>query len=71
MKTAEHFALDEWLCEYPDNLTYEQIINILQDPGNTWKADDITVWEGVENCTLDQVADYIQNTKKHFERVTA
>lgn len=71
MKISEHFALDEWLSDYPENLTYSQIIAILQDPENTWNADNLTVWEGVENCTLDQVADYIESTKKHFERVTS
>lgn len=71
MKTSEHFALDEWLSDYPDNLTYAQIIEILRDPENTWCADNVTVWEGVENSELDQVADYIESTKKHFERVTS
>lgn len=71
MKTSEHFALDEWLSEYPDDLTYAEVLAILRDPENTWRADDIIVWEGVENSTLDQIADYIDSTKKHFERVTA
>jgi len=71
MKTSEHFALDEWLSDYPENLTYDEIIAILRDPENTWHADNVTVWEAVENSTLDQVADYIESTKKHFERVTA
>jgi hypothetical protein len=70
MKTSEHFALDEWLSDYPDNLTYDQVITILRDPENTWCADDITVWEVVEDCTCDQVATFIEDTKKHFERVT-
>jgi hypothetical protein len=71
MKTSEYFALDEWLSDYPENLTYDEIIAILRDPENTWNADNLTVWEGVENSTLDQVADYIESTKNHFERVTA
>ena len=71
MKTSEHFSLDEWLSDYPENLTYDEVLEILRDPENTWHADNVTVWEGVENSTLDQVADYIESTKKHFERVTA
>ena len=71
MKTSEHFALDQWLSEYPDELTYEQIIAILRDPNNTWHFEDIYVWEVVEDCTLDQVATFIEDTKKHFERVTS
>lgn len=34
-------------------------------------GDEITVWQVVEHFTLDQVADFIEDTKKHFERVTA
>jgi len=71
MKTSEHFALDEWLSDYPENLTYAEILAILRDPENTWHADDITVWEGVENSELSEVASYIESTRKHFERVTA
>jgi hypothetical protein len=71
MKTSELFALNEWLSDFPDNLTYDEIIAILRDPENTWCADDITVWEGVENSELNEVASYIESTKKHFERVTS
>lgn len=71
MKISEQFALDEWLADYPDSLTYDEVIVILRDPENTWCADDITVWEGVENCDLNEVANYIESTRKHFERVTA
>jgi hypothetical protein len=71
MKTSEHFALDEWLSYFPDDLTYDEIIAILRDPENSWCHDDISVWETVEDCTLDQVAGFIESTKKHFERVTA
>ena len=71
MKTSEHFALDEWLSDYPDELNYEQVIAILRDPENTWHADDIIVWDGVSNTELNEVANYIESTKKHLERVTS
>jgi hypothetical protein len=71
MKTSEHFALDEWLSEYPDELTYSEVLAILRDPDNTWGCDNVFVWEVVELCTRDQVADFIEDTKKHFERVTS
>jgi hypothetical protein len=71
MKTSELFALNEWLSDFPDNLTYDEIIAILRDPENTWCADEVTVWEGAENSELSEVASYIENTRKHFERVTA
>ena len=71
MKTSEHFALDEWLSYYPDDLTYDQVIAILRDPENSYSHEDISVWEQVEDCELGQVADFIENTKKHFENVTS
>ena len=70
MKTSEHFALDEWLTEYPDNLTYDEVLNIMRDPKNNWRCDEICVWEVVEDHTLNQVASFIEDTKSHFERVT-
>lgn len=70
MKTSEHFALDEWLSEYPDNLTYHEVLAIMRDPDNTWGAPDIFVWEVVESYTLNQVANFIEDTRSHFEKVT-
>jgi len=32
--------------------------------------DDITVWEVAEYHTLDQVAEFIEDTRKAFERAT-
>lgn len=70
MKTSEHFALDEWLTEYPDNLTYDEVLDILRDPNNHWRCDEICVWEAVEDHELKQIASFIEDTKAHFERVT-
>ena len=71
MKTSEHFALDEWLSEYPEGMSYGAIIKLLKSKKYTWKIDEITVWDVVEDCTLDQVAGFIESTKRHFERVTS
>lgn len=70
LSVAERFALDEWLTEYPDDMTYGEIIALL-NVENQWMVDDITVWYLVENNTTDQVAMFIDNTKEHFEGVTA
>jgi len=70
MKTSERFALNEWLSDYPENMDYDEILIVLNNAENEWMIDDISVWEVVENHTLDQVADFIENTRMHFERVT-
>ena len=69
MKASEQFALNQWLCDYPDDMTYEEIIATLQV--DEWKVDNITVWELVENNTTNQVAMFIEDTKEAFERATA
>lgn len=70
MKLSEQFALNQWLSDYPDDMTYEEIIAALKVE-NQWMVDDITVWYLVENNTTDQVAMFIEDTKESFERATA
>ena len=72
MKTqSELFALMEWLADFPDDLDYDEIIEVMRENKNEWIIDRIDVWEVVEHFTLDQVADFIEMTKKHFESVVA
>jgi hypothetical protein len=68
MKISEKFALNEWLSDYPEDLEYYEILELMSQ--DDWSVDGITVWEVVENFTLDQVSDFIENTRMHFERVT-
>jgi hypothetical protein len=70
MKKSERFALNEWLSDYPENMDYCEILAVLNNAENEWTIDEITVWEVVENYTLDQVSDFIENTRMHFEHVT-
>jgi hypothetical protein len=70
MTTAQRFALNQWLTEYPETMSYEQIIETMVGDSEEWTHDDITVWQVVENFTLRQVADFIEDTRAHFECVT-
>lgn len=70
LSVAERFALNEWLTDYPDDMTYDEIIALL-NVDNQWMVDGITVWYLVENNTTDQVAIFIGDTKDHFEQATA
>jgi hypothetical protein len=69
MTNSQHFALNQWLTNYPD-WSYDGILVELQQGHNQYVHDDITVWEVVENFTLDQVAEFIEDTRKAFERAT-
>ena len=70
MTNAEHFALNQWLTDYPEGISYQEIITVLSELKNEWTIDNVTVWEVVENFTLDQVAEFIEDTRKAFERAT-
>jgi hypothetical protein len=70
MKLSERFALNQWLCDYPEDMTYDEIIAMLRVK-NQWMVDGIDVWYLVENNTTDQVAMFIEDTKESFERATA
>jgi len=70
MKSSEQFALNQWLTDYPENLTYEQIINLLRENPDEWTIEELTVWEVAEQYPFDLVADFIEDTKKSFIRHT-
>ncbi len=67
MTNSESFALDQWLSDYPADMSYDDIIQRLSVE-NEWNVDDILVWFLVEGNTTDQVAEFIQDTKLAYER---
>ena len=71
MTTSEQFALDQWLSDYPANLPYDEIINVLNNAEIDFTIDEISIWEVVEDYPLDQVAEFIDDTKRAFERAIA
>jgi hypothetical protein len=51
-------------------MTYDEIIQVMvgnTDEDEQWTHELISVWQTVEDCTLRQVADFIDGTRKHFE----
>ena len=74
MKTSEQFALNEWLSDYPENMEYAEILDLMWPDEVTgedkWSHELITPWYVVEHFTLGQVAEFIENTRAHFARVT-
>ena len=70
MKPSEQFALNQWLTDYPDNLTYDEVIDLMMGDEDEWTHDQITVWQTVEHFTLRQVIEFIEDTRKHFAAVT-
>lgn len=66
MKTSEQFAISEWLTEWPENATYDQILDMVRN-------DDlrITVWQVAENMGRYNLADTIDDLRIHFEYTVA
>lgn len=70
MKHSENFALNQWLSWYSESLSYLEVIELMKNPENSWSCDKLDVWEAVENFPLDAIAEFIEDTKKAFERAT-
>ena len=68
MKTSEAFAIDEWLTETPDFASYWDIMESLENAKGWDEIEDIVPWEVVENYPPSQVAEFIDMTRKHFEK---
>ena len=62
MKHSERFALDQWLSSYPD-LPYDTIMEMLLTEDN-----EVIVWHLVERYNADDVWEFIEDTRKAFER---
>jgi len=67
MKLSERFALNQWLCDYPKNRDYDQIIETMRSVSDDWTHEAIELWEVVENYPLRHVAEFIEDTRKAFE----
>jgi hypothetical protein len=69
-ETAQEFALNQWLADYPADMAYDDILNVLRKAEHEG-SDDITLWWLVENNSGRAVAQMIDNTRAAFERHAA
>ncbi len=67
MTNSESFALDQWLSDYPADMSYDDIIERLSVE-NEWNVDDILVCFLVDGNTTDQLAEFLDDTKTAHER---
>lgn len=65
MKVSERFALNEWLTDYPNDKTYDEVCDLLRDQDET-----VTVWQWFEQIPVDDIVWSIDSTREHFENVT-
>jgi hypothetical protein len=68
-ETAETFALNQWLSDYPASMTYDEIISQLGS--DNYFDHDIVVWEPIEDYSGEDIAEMIDDTRVAFERHAA
>lgn len=64
MKHSERFALNEWLSEYPQNLSFDEVCDLLLDEDPA-----ATPWQWFESTPRAELVENIDNTRSHFECV--
>jgi len=64
MKHSQRFALNEWLSEYPRELSYDEVIELLREEDEL-----IEVWQWFESIPRYELIENIDNTFLHFEAV--
>lgn len=62
MTTAEAFALSHWLDEYPDDVDYSTILEMIAN------GDDVWVIDLIEYEPPEAIIRHIESTKSLFER---
>lgn len=62
MKVSERFALGQWLSDYPDDKTYDEVLSMI-----TEEHEDIILWETIENYPPESVIEMIEDTRSSFE----
>jgi len=65
MKVSERFALNEWLTDYPNDKTYDEVCDLLRD-----EDEGVTVWQWFEQIPVEDIIWSIDSTREHFENVT-
>lgn len=65
MKHSERFALDHFLSDYPRDLPFDEVIEIIHDD----EHDQISVWDLAENCSKYSLVEMIDDLRHHFECV--
>ena len=68
MTHAERFALNQWLSDYPEGMTYQDILDWLRDDADD---DNLSTWFVVEYLPAYQVVEIIEDTRVAFDRAVS
>lgn len=64
MDAYQEVALDEYLCAYPNDKTYEEVLDLL-----LLKDDEVVVWEAFEGYKPIQIVGFIGVLHTRLEAV--
>ena len=73
LERAQDFAIDQWLSDHPEDMTYDEIIALLKQ--DTWNRKDskwyetITAWYLIEDHSGEQIANFIEDTCADVQRL--
>lgn len=71
LSKAELFSLGQWLSDWPENWSYQQVIDTLEtESGWIGSKYEIYPWQVIEDYPARQIAEFIEDTRKSFERFT-
>lgn len=64
MKHSHRFALNEWLSEYPRELSFDEVIELLREEDEL-----VAVWSWLAHIPTHELIENIDNTFMHFAAV--
>ena len=69
-ETAETFALNQWLSDYPADMSYAEIIEQISANKHRYSScvDEIYVWVVAEDFSGRELAETIDDTRNAFMR---
>jgi hypothetical protein len=67
MKVSERFALNQWLSDYPDTMSYASVLQVIGLDTFTSGDNGIVPWELIEYHPNEDIIDLIEHTRKQFE----
>jgi hypothetical protein len=67
MKVSERFALNQWLYDYPDTMSYASVLQVIQLDSFRTGDWDIVPWEVVAYYSNEDIVKMIEDTRKSFE----
>ena len=67
MKVSERFALEQWLSDYPDTMSYASVLQVIGLDSFCSGDFGIILWEVIEDYPSEDIIEMIDDTRQAFE----